>query len=316
MSYTIPLIKFVAFLDLLAVGLIVPLIPSHVRQLGASHIYVGILGSVYSGFQLGSGPLIGSLSDLKGCRSILIYTLVICGAAYFCMGFTTSVAVIIVLRAVLGLFKQTQLLTKALVPEYEKNEKQQSAIFGKMAAISGMGMTLGPIIGGHMAEDFPEKGFLYISIIVAMCFILNAGCVFLLPQAIIKKKSKADEKKQSDQNVFQKIYNNSKESALELSKVDWSQYWEVFIFKALLGNAVGRLVTLEMILRKSDREHKGTLIGASNSVASLSGVMSPMAAGLIGQYLGVKYVIYASLCSNVLALILSYRYKSRHVKVD
>ncbi|CAH4031556.1 major facilitator superfamily domain-containing protein 9-like [Pieris brassicae] len=409
MTYTIPLIKFVAFLDLLAVGLIVPLIPSHVRQLGGSHIYVGILGSVYSGFQLGSGPLIGSLSDLKGCRSILIYTLIVCSGAYLCMGFTTSIAIIILLRAILGLFKQTQLLTKALVPEYEKNEKKQSAIFGKMAAISGMGMTLGPIIGGHIAEDYPENGFYYIAGVVALCFILNAVSVYMLPQTNIKMKKTSEKLTHSKQNIFQLIYNNSKESALELSKVDWSQYWEVFVFKALLGfamgvyysnyalylktqyelspkhigyvisfqgiigavssflmgyinsyypndkdfshrnyhvflllsisifglcmssnimfysvwlipmsigNAVGRLVTLEMILRKSDKEHKGTLIGASNSVASLSGVLSPMAAGLIGQYLGVKYVIYASLCSNVIALILSNRYKTRHIKVD
>lgn len=230
----------------------------------------------------------------------------------------------------------------------------------------------------------------------------------MLPQINIKVK-KLKEKTHSKQNVFQLIYSNSKDSALELSKVDWSQYWEVLMFKALLGfamgvyysnysvylktqyelspkhigyvisfqgiigaissflmgyinsyypndkdfshrnyhvflllsisilglsassnimfyalwlipmsigNAVGRLVTLEMILRKSDSAHKGTLIGASNSVASLSGVLSPMAAGLIGQYLGVKYVIYASLCSNVIAFILSYRYKTRHVKVE
>lgn len=67
------------------------------------------------------------------------------------------------------------MLTKALVPEYEKDEKKQSAIFGKMAAISGMGMTLGPIIGGHIVEDHPENGFYYIAAIVAFCFIINAG---------------------------------------------------------------------------------------------------------------------------------------------
>lgn len=38
-------------------GLIVPLVPAHVRQMGASHIAVGALGSVYAGFQLGSGPI-------------------------------------------------------------------------------------------------------------------------------------------------------------------------------------------------------------------------------------------------------------------
>lgn len=74
-----------------------------------------------------------------------------------------------------GLFKQTQLLTKALVPDYEKNEKKQSEIYGRMAAISGGGITLGPVIGGHIAEDYPEYGFTYIAIFVGIFFALNAG---------------------------------------------------------------------------------------------------------------------------------------------
>lgn len=74
-----------------------------------------------------------------------------------------------------GLFKQTQLLTRALVPEYEKNERKLSAIYGRMAAISGAGITLGPVIGGHIAEDYSEHGFKIISVIVGICFAVNAG---------------------------------------------------------------------------------------------------------------------------------------------
>ena len=44
-------------------GLIVPLVAGHVRQMGGNHLYVGLLGSVYAGFQLGSGPLIVSSSS-------------------------------------------------------------------------------------------------------------------------------------------------------------------------------------------------------------------------------------------------------------
>lgn len=50
------------FQDLLAVGLIVPLVAGHVREMGGNHVYVGLLGSIYAGFQLGSGPLIVSIS--------------------------------------------------------------------------------------------------------------------------------------------------------------------------------------------------------------------------------------------------------------
>lgn len=74
-----------------------------------------------------------------------------------------------------GLFKQTQLLTKALVPDYETDEKKQSAIYGKMAAISGVGITIGPVLGGHIVEDHPVHGFTITAVLVCICFIINAS---------------------------------------------------------------------------------------------------------------------------------------------
>lgn len=67
------------------------------------------------------------------------------------------------------------MLSKALVPDYENDENKQGDIYGKMAAISGVGITLGPIIGGHIAEDHPENGFLLIAIVVGIFFAINSS---------------------------------------------------------------------------------------------------------------------------------------------
>ncbi|KAL0882277.1 hypothetical protein ABMA27_000804 [Loxostege sticticalis] len=375
--------------------------------MGADLIYVGLLGSIYAGFQLGSGPLIGSLSDIKGRKNILMLTLLVCAVAYTTLGITNSVVVILIIRAVLGVFKQTQMLTKALVPDYEKNTQSQSAIYGKMAAISGAGITLGPVIGGHIAEDNPDNGFTFIALIVGICFVLNAGLVYFLPK--VKKNTRKKPTKKSNENLLNSMSTSLKQSFTELYKVEWSVYWDIFLFKALIGfamgvyysnyslycktqfnlspkyigyvisfqgtvgsissffmgyinsfyshdadyslrnfhvfvlltvslfglmlsfnvyiyviwliplaigNAIGRLVTLEMILKRSHGDHRGSLIGASNSVRSLSGVVAPMVSGFIGQYIGIPYVIYASLCSTFLGFILSYHYRSKRLKVD
>ncbi|CAH2105592.1 unnamed protein product [Euphydryas editha] len=407
MSYTISLLQFVAFLDLLAVGLIVPLIPNNVRQMGGNHIQIGLLGSLYASFQLGSGPLIGNLSDLRGRKQILMLTLLVCSVAYMILGLTNSIVIILILRAVLGLFKQTQLLTKALVPDYEKNEKKQSKIYGKMAATSGVGITLGPIIGGHIVEDYPSHGFNFIGVAVSIVFIINAGLVTLLPNVTPPVKKKTDIK-DSSQNIFFVLLDCIKQSFVELSRVKWSKYWIIFMFQATssfamgvyyssyalylktqfgltpkhigyivsiqgvigtvssfligdinsfyahdknysirnyhvfllttlsllgiclsfniityailliplsIGNAVGRLVTLEMIVKNSHEDYRGTLIGASNSVRSLSGVVAPMLAGLVGEFFGIEYVLYPSFLSTLVGLVMSYQYK-RHVKVE
>ncbi|PZC85587.1 major facilitator superfamily domain-containing protein 9 [Helicoverpa armigera] len=408
MSFAIYLLQAVAFLDLLAVGLIVPLVASHVRDMGGNHLYVGLLGSIYAGFQLGSGPLIGSLSDLKGRKTILILTLLVCGIAYTVLGLTSSILVILMIRAVLGLFKQTQMLTKALVPDYEKNERKQGEIYGKMAAISGAGITLGPMIGGHIAEHDPDNGFMLIAIIVGIGFAANSGLVYFLPK-VDKQPKRNVAKEETQTSLLKTLFSSVQQSFVQLYYIEWSKYWDIFMFKALIsfamgvyysnyslylktvyelspkyigyvisfqgvigsissyfigyinsfyihdkdysirnfhvflltsvslvglalsfnvflytfwlipmavGNATGRLVTLEMVLKRSHGDHRGTLIGASNSVRSLTGVVAPMVAGVIGEFYGVSYVIYASLCSTTLGIVLSYLHKNKTVKID
>lgn len=66
------------------------------------------------------------------------------------------------------------MLTRAMVPDYEKRPNVQSEIYGKMAAISGMGITVGPVIGGHIADDY-SNGLMIIGIVVGGCFFINAG---------------------------------------------------------------------------------------------------------------------------------------------
>lgn len=82
-----------------------------------------------------------------------------------------------------------------------------------------------------------------------------------------------------------------------------------------IGNAIGRLVTLEMLLKRGHHTHRGTLIGASNSVRSLTGVVAPMVAGYISQYVGLSYVIYTSFFSTLLGLVISYHKLQNKIKI-
>ncbi|KOB66723.1 Major facilitator superfamily domain-containing protein 9, partial [Operophtera brumata] len=394
--------------DLFAVSLIIPLVPSHVRAMGGNHICVGLLGSLYNGFQLGSGPLMGSLSDIKGRKLILIMSLLLCSVGYVVIGFTNSIIVILIARGFLGLFKQTQMLTKAMVPDYEANVQKQGEIYGRMMAISGVGITVGPIIGGHIAEDYREYAITYISVIVGVAFLINAGMVFFLPTAIYSKTQRKSSNVPA-RNLLYSILPSLKQSFVKLYNIKWSHYWDAFLLKGLvgfamgtyysnygvylrtqyvlspkyvgyiisfhgmvgsiasyymgfinsfyihdkdysqrnfhafllmttsmlgmilsinvysytvcliplaIGNAVSRLITLEMVLKRCHGDHRGSLIGASNSVRSLSGVLSPMVAGLIAEYIGVSYVIYASLLATLSGVILSYQIKHKRLKVD
>lgn len=51
----------------------------------------------------------------------------------------------------------------------------QSEVYGKMAAISGVGITLGPLVGGHILEDYPTYGFSMACTLSSALFVLNSG---------------------------------------------------------------------------------------------------------------------------------------------
>lgn len=60
-----------------------------------------------------------------------------------------------------------------------KND-EQADVYGKMAAVSGIGIALGPMIGGHISEDNPESGFSIACSVACLLFIFNAGKLVLL----------------------------------------------------------------------------------------------------------------------------------------
>ncbi|XP_077288115.1 major facilitator superfamily domain-containing protein 9-like [Arctopsyche grandis] len=412
MNLKIIILYLITFVDLFAVGLVVPLISSHVISLGGTHFIVGLMGSFYCGLQLFSGPILGSLSDVNGRKPVLIVTLLCCSIAYFCFGCISSIYVLLFLRMVLGVFKHTQTLSKAFVTDIVKSDVQ-SEVYGKMAAISGVGITLAPVIGGHISEDYPDHGFLTVCMITSILFVVNAGLVY----AIKGNKNDTRETSKSDVavkniNYLQLINNSWAKSIKELKDIDWYTYWDAFLLKGLVGfsmsifhsnyspllkinynlspkwigytisfqgvvgsccsffidylnnkfykndknytqrnlhcfaaltctfaimiicnqwylfvlllipiataNAILRLITLEMIVRKSSEKHRGSLIGAANSVRSISGIIGPFVAGSLADLVGVRYVLIVSLVSASIgfAIARSYRKSDKYIKID
>ncbi|KAK7862376.1 hypothetical protein R5R35_014393 [Gryllus longicercus] len=231
-KYIFNILCTVAFTDLVAISLVVPLMGAHLRSLGMSHFLIGLLGSAYAGLQLITSPIIGSWSDVQGHRLIFIQTMVICSLCYLLWGFTTSLGVILLIRLVLGSFKHTQTLCKALI-SYTVPQPEQAEAFGKLNAMAGIGFMIGPIIGGHMAEL--ENGFLYICCLVAFTLWINIGLVYIfIPEHIStsKHESHVENKLRKERENSLKVQFMSSFSLLK--SVDWIDFWDLFTLKFLV----------------------------------------------------------------------------------
>ncbi|XP_032828658.2 major facilitator superfamily domain-containing protein 9 [Petromyzon marinus] len=172
------LINSIGFLDLFGVSLVVPLLHHHLTtQLGASHLVAGLLGSVYGFLQLFSSPIVGRWSDVPGCRRrCLVLCLLSSATGYFIQGLASSPVGMSIARAVLGVSKHTQSLSRGLLSVSAPGERRP-VLLGRFNAVSGLGFVVGPACAGLIAEQ--PGGFAALSFLCAALFLINAGIVYL-----------------------------------------------------------------------------------------------------------------------------------------
>src|SRR5829696_5619045 len=98
------LVLFVtAFVDMVGLTMIIPLLPFYATELGASATVVGLLVSAFSVAQLTVAPVWGSYSDRYGRRPAILAGLLLTSCAYVIFAFAGSVLVLLLSRLVQGL---------------------------------------------------------------------------------------------------------------------------------------------------------------------------------------------------------------------
>lgn len=265
-------IYIISLIDLLAVGLIFPLLFPHIRTLGASHLVVGVFGATYSGLQVLSGPVIGSWSDLRGRSSVASVVLSISAICYVLTAFTTSVAVIYILRILLGSFKHTQTLCKALIADIVPKDKQ-TEVYGRSTAVSSIGFIVGPIVGGHLIEL--PNGFSYVCILTAILFVINIVLFRTFEDVIEGKVSEKEQFHLTD------IRQEFTKAVRELFEMDWKEYWDVFILRFLYSFCITIYFSNQSLFISEQYQLSQKYIGYIISFFSLIGGLSSIAIGHI-----------------------------------
>lgn len=91
-----------AFIDMLGMLMILPLLPFYAKSLGAGGFVVGLLVSSFSVAQLLSAPLWGRFSDRHGRRPALMVGLGASAVAYIVFAFADSLWLLFLSRIVQG----------------------------------------------------------------------------------------------------------------------------------------------------------------------------------------------------------------------
>lgn len=141
----------VAFVDMVGLVMIVPLLPFYATDFGASATMVGVLISIFSVAQLVSAPLWGRLSDTRGRRPAIITGLLISSVAYVIFGLAGSILMLLLSRLIQGAGGGTIGVVQAYVADASAPDDRAKAL-GWLSAVTSLGAVVGPALGSVLAD--------------------------------------------------------------------------------------------------------------------------------------------------------------------
>lgn len=136
-------ITLIAFLDVLAFAMVMPMLPFYAQDLGATPAQVGALIATYAVFALFSGPLLGRASDRIGRKPILLLSQGGSLLGFAMLALAPSLAWLFAGRALDGLTAGNLLAARAYISDVTP-PKDRSTAFGLIAAAFGFGYLVGP----------------------------------------------------------------------------------------------------------------------------------------------------------------------------
>ncbi|WP_418315180.1 MFS transporter [Piscinibacter sakaiensis] len=184
-------IMIAVLIDMLAIGVIVPVLPALVGSLTGSQadqaLWLGVVAFAFGFSNFFASPLLGALSDSFGRRPVLLIGF--CGLAisFFATALSTTMAMLVVVRMIGGGMQANIAVANAYVADISAPDERAKR-FGLLGAMFGVGFILGPAMGGVLGAidlhlPFFAAGSLALLNVLYGWFVLPES----LPQASRKR---------------------------------------------------------------------------------------------------------------------------------
>lgn len=143
------------FIDMLGIGLIVPVLPLLVGEFVAGReqqaLWFGVLSATFGLMQFIFMPMLGALSDRVGRRPVLMVSM-----AGMCINFLTTawapnLACLFIGRVIGGMSSASMSVASAYASDISTADNRAKS-FGKVGAAFGLGFICGPMLGGLLGS--------------------------------------------------------------------------------------------------------------------------------------------------------------------
>jgi len=178
-------------LDVLALGIVIPVLPPLVVQFAGGDIQqgaaiYGLFGTAWALMQFVCSPVIGAISDRYGRRPVLLLSCFGMAIDYVFMALAPTLALLFIGRVISGITASSFSTAGAYIADVTAPEKRAQA-FGMMGAAFGVGFVIGPALGGVLGHLDPRLPFWVAG---ALAFANAAYGFFILPESLpVEKRS-------------------------------------------------------------------------------------------------------------------------------
>jgi DHA1 family tetracycline resistance protein-like MFS transporter len=186
-------------LDIVGIGIIIPVFPQLIEQLIGGNIsdasrWSGWLTFAYAIMQFVCAPIIGNLSDKYGRRPVLLLSLFGFGIDYIFLALSPTIWWLFLGRIIAGVFGASITTATAYIADISTNENRAQN-FGMIGAAFGLGFVIGPAVGGLLGELGPRVPFIAASILTLINVVYG---YFVLPESLDKEHRRPFEWKRAN----------------------------------------------------------------------------------------------------------------------
>lgn len=171
-------------IDVVGMGVIIPVLPFYVESFGVSSFTITLLFSVFAFCSFISGPFLGALSDRIGRRPVLIMSILSSALGWFVFANAKSVWVLFLGRIIDGMAAGNFPIAQSYMVDLSKNKEERTSNLGLIGAVFGIGFIVGPIIGASLSAISPVLPFWFVGALATINFI---RAYFYLPETLSNK---------------------------------------------------------------------------------------------------------------------------------
>lgn len=192
----------VVLLDVMGLGLLMPIQAYIVRQYSDQALMVAMIPVLYASGQFFAAPLLGKFSDRFGRRPVILFSITASAFGYFLFGIGGALWVLFLSRLIDGFGAGSASTAGAYVADVTPPQ-DRAKNYGFLGMAFGLGFILGPTLGGFLSQislNAPAYAAGMLSLSSAVIGF------FILPESLPQEKRETKPLRLADVNPFASIF--------------------------------------------------------------------------------------------------------------